>query len=267
MRINHRQIEAFRAVFQTASITAARALMGITQPAISRLIRDLEAETALTLFDRSAGKLLRPPMPSPCSEKCERSYQGLDRVARAAAALGRRREGALRIAASVAPSAPRSAAGSYLVPRGLAGCDFVVAHRLLAGGPGSRRDAALRPGRRRVAGGRAGCHHRGLAGAKRHLRPTDPPSSDVPRGDPGCDLAGEPMLMIRPTATCASASCKLSRRWMSSPTSCSNRPFRLLICALVAEGAGVSILRFVDAQAYAGPTLAGECSSPPCRTS
>ena len=102
--MNHRQIEAFRAVFQTASMTAAGALMGITQPAVSRLIRDLEAETALKLFDRSAGKLIPTPDAVALSREVERSYQGLDRVARAAAELGRRREGALRIAASVAPS-------------------------------------------------------------------------------------------------------------------------------------------------------------------
>ena len=66
MRINHRQIEAFRAVFQTGSMTAAGALIGVTQPAISRLIRDLEGEIGWSLFDRSAGKLIRPRTPSPC---------------------------------------------------------------------------------------------------------------------------------------------------------------------------------------------------------
>jgi DNA-binding transcriptional LysR family regulator len=104
MRINHRQIEAFRAVFQTASMTAAGALMGITQPAVSRLIRDLEAEIALKLFDRFAGKLTPTPDAVALFREVERSYQGLDRVAHAAAQLGRRREGELRIAASVAPS-------------------------------------------------------------------------------------------------------------------------------------------------------------------
>ena len=104
MRINHRQIDAFRAVFQTSSMTAAGALMGITQPAVSRLIRDLEAEMALTLFDRSAGKLTPTPDAVALFREVERSYQGLDRVAHAAAELGRRREGELRIAASVAPS-------------------------------------------------------------------------------------------------------------------------------------------------------------------
>src|ERR1700757_4291953 len=104
MRINHRQIEAFRAVFQTGSMTAAGALIGVTQPAISRLIRDLEGEIGWSLFDRSAGKLIPTPDGVALFREVQRSYHGLDRVADAAAQLGRRREGELRIAASVAPS-------------------------------------------------------------------------------------------------------------------------------------------------------------------
>ena len=104
MHINHRQIEAFRAVFQTGSMTAAGALIGVTQPAISRLIRDLEGEIGWSLFDRSAGKLIPTPDAVALFREVQRSYHGLDRVADAAAQLGRRREGELRIAASVAPS-------------------------------------------------------------------------------------------------------------------------------------------------------------------
>src|SRR5438270_8190707 len=91
MRINHRQIEAFRAVFQTGSMTAAGALIGVTQPAISRLIRDLEGEIGWSLFDRSAGKLIPTPAAVALFRELQRSYHGLDRVADAAAQLGRRR--------------------------------------------------------------------------------------------------------------------------------------------------------------------------------
>lgn len=64
MRINFRQIEAFRAVLSTGTMTAAADLMGITQPAISRLIRDLEAEIGIALFERAgaAGWLPRPTL-------------------------------------------------------------------------------------------------------------------------------------------------------------------------------------------------------------
>ena len=61
MRLNLRQVEAFRAVFQTGSMTAAGELMGISQPAVSRLIRDLEAETGLPLFERAGGRVIATP--------------------------------------------------------------------------------------------------------------------------------------------------------------------------------------------------------------
>ncbi len=104
MRLNLRQVEAFRAVFQTGSMTAAGELMGGSQPAVSRLIRDLEAETGLPLFERAGGRVIATPDAVALIREVERSFHGLDRVARAAAELRHRREGALRIAASVAPS-------------------------------------------------------------------------------------------------------------------------------------------------------------------
>lgn len=104
MRLNLRQVEAFRAVFQTGSMTAAGDLMGITQPAVSRLIRDLEAEIGLPLFERAGGRVIATPDAVALFREVERSFHGLDRVARAAAELRQRRQGELRIAASVAPS-------------------------------------------------------------------------------------------------------------------------------------------------------------------
>ncbi|WP_244649553.1 helix-turn-helix domain-containing protein [Neoaquamicrobium sediminum] len=51
--LKHRQVEAFRAVVINGSMSAAADMLGITQPAVSRLIKDLEYETRLGLFERS----------------------------------------------------------------------------------------------------------------------------------------------------------------------------------------------------------------------
>lgn len=104
MKLNLRQVEAFRAVFQTNSMTAAADLMGVTQPAVSRLIRDLEAEIDVPLFDRTGGRLLATPDAGVLYREVERSYYGLDRIVRAASQLRANRSGTLRIAASLAPS-------------------------------------------------------------------------------------------------------------------------------------------------------------------
>ncbi len=55
MRI--RQIEAFQAAIETGSITRAADLLGIGQPAVSRLIADLEISMGFPVFHRSAGRI------------------------------------------------------------------------------------------------------------------------------------------------------------------------------------------------------------------
>src|SRR5260221_3349713 len=55
MRI--RQIEAFQAAMVTGSITRAADTLGIGQPAVSRLIADLEISTGFPVFHRFAGRM------------------------------------------------------------------------------------------------------------------------------------------------------------------------------------------------------------------
>lgn len=53
--INHRQLEAFNALIAMGTTVKAAELLGISQPAVSRLIKQLESETKLLLFDRDGG--------------------------------------------------------------------------------------------------------------------------------------------------------------------------------------------------------------------
>jgi DNA-binding transcriptional LysR family regulator len=59
MKITFRQVDAFRTVVSTGSVTEAAAMLQISQPAVSRLIADLEAEVGFQLFQR-AGRVLVP---------------------------------------------------------------------------------------------------------------------------------------------------------------------------------------------------------------
>ena len=59
MRLSHRQIEAFRAIIESGSVTAAADLLFLTQPSVSRLLADLEAELGFALFAR-IGRSLTP---------------------------------------------------------------------------------------------------------------------------------------------------------------------------------------------------------------
>lgn len=113
MRINPRQVEAFRLVFQTGSMTTAAQMMGITQPAVSRLIRDLEATLELALFNRSGAGISATGDAITFFSEVERSFVGLQQLEHAALAIRQKREGLLHVAAT-------GAFGVLCLPRALA---------------------------------------------------------------------------------------------------------------------------------------------------
>jgi DNA-binding transcriptional LysR family regulator len=97
--LNPRQIEAFRAVVLTGSVSGAAGLINVTQPAVSRLIRDLQGRLGLTLFDRRGTGLVPTSEALSLYAEVERAFVGLDRIEQAATELRTRRAGFLRIAA------------------------------------------------------------------------------------------------------------------------------------------------------------------------
>jgi DNA-binding transcriptional LysR family regulator len=108
--IQSRQIEAFRAVMLRGTMTAAAAEIHVTQPAVSRLVRDLEAEIGVRLFGRR-GKLLLPTSEAQALFiEVERAFTGLDRIRSAAEDIRAGRASILRLAvlpAMAAGYAPR----------------------------------------------------------------------------------------------------------------------------------------------------------------
>ncbi|MBD1551557.1 LysR family transcriptional regulator [Pseudomonas typographi] len=97
--MNLRQVEAFRAVMTTGSMTAAAELMSVTQPAVSRLIRDFEAATKLLLFERHGNQIIPTQAAFTLIKEVTRSFVGLDRLTQMAADISRHSAGSLRIAA------------------------------------------------------------------------------------------------------------------------------------------------------------------------
>jgi len=99
MRLNLRQVEAFHAVMRTGSMTGAANLMAVTQPAVTRLIRDFEDVVAFPLFERRGNQLLPTPQAIALIPEVERSFIGLERIARLATGIREHTAGSLRIAA------------------------------------------------------------------------------------------------------------------------------------------------------------------------
>lgn len=97
--MNQRQIEAFRAVMMSGGVTAASRLLRISQPAVSRLIRDLQAKLGLRLFEKRGTRLVPTAEALALFREVERSFVGLDRLSRAAADIRTHRAGMLRVAA------------------------------------------------------------------------------------------------------------------------------------------------------------------------
>ncbi len=61
MNLSFRQLQAFREVMRTGSVSDAARILGRTQPAVSALIANLEAELGINLFRRQRGKMAPTP--------------------------------------------------------------------------------------------------------------------------------------------------------------------------------------------------------------
>ncbi len=97
--INQRQIEAFRAVMISGGMTTAAVALRISQPAVSRLIRDLEDRIGVALFERRTGGRLRPTTDAATLfHDVERYFVSLEQISQSAADLRRRSLGSLKVA-------------------------------------------------------------------------------------------------------------------------------------------------------------------------
>lgn len=108
--MNFRQIEAFRAVIIAGTASRAAELMNITQPAVSRLIGELEVAVGFPLFDRVKGRLVPTPEADIFYRDVETSFRGLDRLRSSAARIRDFGSGHIRVASL-------AATGSTIVPR------------------------------------------------------------------------------------------------------------------------------------------------------
>lgn len=95
--ITMRQLEALRAVIEHQTVTEAARIMRLSQPAISKLISNLEFETKLTLFQRDRRRLVPTPEALILHEQSLRIFDGLNEIVRASSDLRNLRGGFLNI--------------------------------------------------------------------------------------------------------------------------------------------------------------------------
>lgn len=97
--LNLRQIEAFKAVMELGTISRAAETLNISQPAMSKLVAHLEADTGLRLFDRVKGRLAPTEHATRLHEEVGRIFSGVRQVESAIDALRRETQRRLMIGA------------------------------------------------------------------------------------------------------------------------------------------------------------------------
>lgn len=102
--ISLRQIEAFKAVMEAASVTAAAEAMHISQPGVSRLLRNLEETVGFALFERRKGRLVPTAEARLFHEEVQTYFRNLQRLAQAASDIRALAHGQLRIGSFIALS-------------------------------------------------------------------------------------------------------------------------------------------------------------------
>jgi DNA-binding transcriptional LysR family regulator len=105
-QINLRQVEAFKAVIETGTVSGAAAILNVSQPAVSKLIAHLEDDTGLKLFDRLKGRLAPTERGMRLYEEVDRIFDGIRQVENAIDAIRREQEGQLLVGVMPALSGP-----------------------------------------------------------------------------------------------------------------------------------------------------------------
>jgi DNA-binding transcriptional LysR family regulator len=108
--VNHRQIETFAAVMKSGTVSRAAELLGITQPAVSRTIAELERGVGFLLFDRVRNRIIPTPEARLLYREVEASFRGMDTLRATAARIRDHGSGQIRVGSL-------SALGSTLVPK------------------------------------------------------------------------------------------------------------------------------------------------------
>ncbi len=104
--MNIKALRAFRAVVAEGSVIAASRVMNLSQPAVSRLLAQLEAELKLTLFERTRQRLVLTDEGRAFVREAGRILANLDEIPRIAAEIRASRTRRLRIVTM--PRAARS---------------------------------------------------------------------------------------------------------------------------------------------------------------
>ncbi|WP_367716574.1 LysR substrate-binding domain-containing protein [Nitratireductor sp. GISD-1A_MAKvit] len=96
--MNQRQIQAFRLVMRHGSITTAAHALSVSQPAVSRLVAELERSIGFPLLIREGGKITPTAEAIEFEREVDHMYFGLERLSQIAREIKELRRASLYIA-------------------------------------------------------------------------------------------------------------------------------------------------------------------------
>ncbi len=241
--MNPRQIEAFRAVARIGAVTGAAEQLHISQPAVSRLIANLESRTGLELFARRKGRLRLTPEGEAFLREVDRHFKGLDALAEAAHRIAEHGPANLRILGfpSITNGVLPQAIARHLTrhPDVQISLDTDTTDRIAPQVAASQYDLGF------AAGGAP----EGLAVHARVIA-SRPWACVVPRGHAltgrdsihAADLAGEALVGFSPSMSLRQAVDRLLADADVSPSYRVAAQTIESMCALVAEGCGIAVV-------------------------
>lgn len=253
--LNLRQIESFRSVMLTGTVVGAARLMNVTQPGVSRSIGLLELRIGYKLFERRGRRLVPTAEAEALYREIEPLYGSLERIAQVAQDIHFQRAGALRVATL-------PALAQWLVPRGIA--------RFLASRPKvtvfvqslpSRQIAELVSTRQFDVG----VVELPLSRPAIAIEPLEPVRSMVVM--PAAhrlahrkqvslqDLGGERMVLLSQHSFVRYQIDDAFSSLGVAPNVVLETPSSSIACALVAAGAGITLVSKWTAEPFAGPLV------------
>ncbi|MBU2286033.1 MAG: LysR family transcriptional regulator, partial [Gammaproteobacteria bacterium] len=105
MNVTLRQLRVFRAVAEGRNFSRAGDLIGLSQPAVSRSILELEAQLGLKLLDRTTREVALTDAGQALALRLERVLDELEQVLAEVRDLGQAKRGKVRVASSPTLSA------------------------------------------------------------------------------------------------------------------------------------------------------------------
>lgn len=253
--LNLRQIEAFRAVMLTGSVVGAARLMSVTQPGVSRTIGLMELRIGYPLFERRGRRLVPTPEAEALYREIEQLYGSIERISQVAQDIRFQRAGALRVATL-------PALAQWLVPRAIARFQSTRPNvTVFVQSLPSRQIAELVSTRQFDVG----IVELPLSRPAIEIEPLDPvPSMAVlPAGHRLAskrqislkDLDGERMVMLSQHSFVRYQIDEAFSTLGVAPNVVLETPSSSIACALVAAGAGITLVSRWTAAPFAGPDL------------